>query len=39
MSLKIQKTTIQQNKKVLIAFDDIITDMEANKVLSPIVTN
>ena len=24
---------------MLIAFDDIITDMEANKVLSPIVTN
>ena len=36
--MKLWKTTIQQRKKkVLIVFDDMIADMEANKILSPIV--
>ena len=37
MSIKIWKSIIQQ-KKVLIVFDDMIADMEANENLSPIVT-
>ena len=37
MSMKIWKIIIQQ-RKVLIAFDDMIANMEANKKLSPIVT-
>ena len=34
MSIKTQKTIIQK-KKVLIAFNDMIADMEANKKLDP----
>ena len=33
--MKIWKTIIQQTKKVLIVFDDMIAGMEANKKISP----
>ena len=37
--IKILKNTIQiKNKKILIAFDDMIADMFSNKKLTPIVT-
>ena len=39
MSIKILKITIQEKKrKVLIIFDDMITDMINNKKLNPIIT-
>ena len=38
MSMKIWKTIIQQRKKVPIVLDDMIAGMEANEILSPIVT-
>ena len=38
MFMRILKIIIQRRKKVLIAFDDMIADMETNKKLSPIVT-
>ena len=38
MFMRILKIIIQRRKKVLIAFDDMIADMENNKKLSPIVT-
>ena len=37
--IKILKKTIQiRNRKILIVFDDMITDMLSNKKLNPIVT-
>ena len=36
--MKFWKTIIQQRKKVLLVFDDMIADMEANKNLSTIIT-
>ena len=36
--MRVLKIIIQRRKKVLIVFDDMITDMETNKKLSPIVT-
>ena len=38
LSMKIWKAIIQQRKKKLIVFDDLIADMESNKKLSPIAT-
>ena len=38
MFKKIYKTRIQQRKKALIIFDDMIADLEADKTLKPIVT-
>ena len=41
MFMKIQKIIIQRKekkRKLLIFFDDMIADMDANKKLSPIVT-
>ena len=37
MFQKIQKTIIQQRKKVLIMFDDLKADLGANKTLKPMV--
>ena len=37
--MKNQKTIIQQReRKVLVVFDDMISDIESNKKLNPIVT-
>ena len=36
MSLKIQKTKIQQRKHVLVVFDDMIADVEPNKNIKPL---
>ena len=36
--MKIWKTIIQQENKVLIVFDDMLAGMEANKKSSPIIT-
>ena len=38
MSMKLWKTIIQKRKKMLIQFDGMKADMEANKQLRPIVT-
>ena len=39
MFMKIWKTTIQQRKRMLIVFDDMIADMESNKKLNPMLLN